>query len=433
MNLNNLYNFKNPVKHFLNIDYVKLPENVSSFDINDLSWAESFNFRVRKNDTTYRTLKMPNVLNFAAAYEHFKNLPHFLEVQNLDPLHKRLSANIETGDFVTGEYDRYLEKDFNNLCIYDVLLRMDIREYYGRIYTHLIDYQGKNERFLTNMNLGKTNGLIMGNYLSLYFAETNLTSISNDISKELIRLGIDCQFSYFADDFFFFCNRNDVENVISLFDRVLETYELERNESKREVWEYESFNNYNLVARYWKKIIAHCNVRFNGDKINNKLYFINQIVYRMSNLQDDKLKKVLINNLFKTRYFRELDLGKYKIMDYDYHQLCFILKFSPEAMLYSVDKFNEMEGFEKSKLHKFFSIRYKESLQKTYNEEQLYFYYAIKIFGYSDILSENKDAVINSNNQLLISYYLKDNLFKKEEIEQLSKNSHEKIGFRIII
>ncbi|MEW8972810.1 MAG: hypothetical protein AB2375_01340, partial [Tissierellaceae bacterium] len=135
MNLNNLYNFKNPVKHFLDINSIRLPENISSFSLSKLSWTEPFKFRVKKKADKYRILKMPNILNFVVAYEHFKDSPNFEDIQDIDPLHKRLSANIDTGDFVSGEYDRQLEEDFERLCIYDYLLKIDIKEYYGRVYT----------------------------------------------------------------------------------------------------------------------------------------------------------------------------------------------------------------------------------------------------------------------------------------------------------
>ncbi|KAB2488382.1 RNA-dependent RNA polymerase family protein [Priestia endophytica] len=430
MKLNNLYNFKNAVKHFLDIDSLKMPENISSFDIRNLSWVDPFNFRVKKQEDKYRTLKMPNILNFVVAYEHFKDLSSFDNVQNLDPVHKRLSTNLDTGDFVSGEYDRQLEEDFNRLCVYDQLLKMDIKEYYGRIYTHLIDFENHEERYLSNMNQGKTNGLIMGNYLSLYFAESNLKNISNDIEKEIRKSGIECEFSYFSDDFYFFCNKNDTEEIIRIFDKILEEYELERNDNKKEVWTYESFNNYNLVERYWKKLIAHCNVRYDDETYNNKLYFINQLVFRVSKLDDDKLKKVFINNFFKTKYFRELDLEKYQVKNYDYHQLCFLLNLSPETMLYTVDKFKNMSNFNANKLHKFFHVRYREALKTSFNEEQLYFYYAIKLFDFTDILEENKSSVIETNNQILISYYLRDGLFGTEEIDKLKENIDEKYWFQ---
>ncbi|WP_066231566.1 hypothetical protein [Metabacillus fastidiosus] len=430
MKLNNLYNFKNAVKHFLDVDALKMPEDITSFDISNLIWVDPFNFRVKKQEDRYRTLKMPNILNFVVAYEHFKDLSNFETIQKLDPLHKRLSANIETGDFVSGEYDKQLEEDFNRLCVYDQLLKMDIKEYYGRVYTHLIDFEEHEERFLSNMNQGKTNGLIMGNYLSLYFAESNLKNISNDIQEEIRRSGIDCEFSYFSDDFYFFCNKNDTDEVTKIFDKVLEKYELERNDNKKEVWTYESFNNNNLVARYWKKLIAHCNVRFDKERDDNKLYFINQLVFRVSKLKGDKLKKVFINNFFKTKYFRELDLEKYQVKDYDYHQLCFLLNLSPETMLYTIDKFNDMSNFDNNKLHKFFQVRYREALKTPFNEEQLYFYYAIKILDFTDILKENKSSVLETNNQILISYYLQKGYFEKEEIDKLKENVDEQYWFQ---
>lgn len=150
----------------------------------------------------------------------------------------------------------------------------------------------------------------------------------------------------------------------------------------------------------------------------------------MSKLQDDKLKKVFINNFFKTKYFRQLDLRKYQIRNYDYHKLCFILKFSPEALLYAIDKFSEMDGFEKRKMEKFLKIRYREVLQQPFNDEQLYYYYAIKILDFKDILKETSNFVLKSDNQVLISYYLKDKIFEEEDINLLKENYDEKYWFQ---
>jgi len=430
MKLNNMYNFKNPVKNFLDIDNLILPSNVSSFELDKLCWVEPIKFRVKKQNDKYRTLKMPNILNFVCAYEYYKDMPDFDSIQSMDSRHKRLSANIDTGDFVSGEYDNQLEGDFNNLCIYDNLVKMDIKEYYGRIYTHNIDFQGHNERFLSNMDLGATNGLIMGNYLSLYFAERNLIDISNDIEKEIVDAAIDCEFSYFSDDFYFYCNKDDNEKIISIFDRSLERYDLERNDNKIEILSYEEFNDYNLVARYWKKLIAHCNIRYDKDSNNNKMYFINQIVYRMSKLRDDKLKKVFVNNFFKTKYFLFMDLNKYKVKDYDYHQLCFIMKFSPEVMLYISKSFKDMREFNSQIMYKFFKVRYREALKQHFNDEQLYYYYAIKMFCFEDILKDAKELVLISSNQVLVSYYLQDEMFGSEDLDVLKTYTDERYWFQ---
>lgn len=431
MGLNNLYNFKNPIKHFINIDLLTFPSAISSLELDSLSWTKPFTFRIRKKHDKHRSLKIPNILNFVVAYEHFKTLPNFESIQDIDPLHKRLSANIDTGDFISGEYDRQLEEDFEKLSIYDHLVKVDIKEYYGRIYTHYLNIPDPyKEGYLTNMNLGGTNGLIMGNYLSLFFAELNLLDISRDIEYKIEKLAIDCKFSYFSDDFYFFCNKWDIDEIIKVFDMVLDKYGLERNEDKKDIWTYETFNNNNLVARYWKKIIAYCNKEFKEDRNDNKLYFINQIIYRISQLDDDMHKKVLINSFFKTKYFRELDLEKYKVKNYDYHQLCFLFKYSPESLLYSIDKFNEMTGFDKDKVFEFFRVRYIETLKSQFNDEQLYFYYAIKNLGFTTILSEAKDWVLGTDNQILISYYLQENLLNEDDINILKAKDDELYWFQ---
>lgn len=429
MSLNNIYNFKNPVRHFLNIDNLDFPADITTFDINKLDWTEPISFRVRKDSDKYRTLKMPNILNLVAAYYHYKNLISFEDIQKMDSAHKRLSANICTGDFSSGEYDLQLEEDFNNLCIYDNLIKLDVKEYYGRIYTHKIDFCNHEERYLSNMNCGATNGLLMGNYLSLYFAEKNLAQISRSLEDQFSQEGIECTFSYFSDDFYFFCNEPDNTKIISIFDKVLEEYDLERS-NKKEVWTYETFNNRNLVSRHWKKLVAHCNIRFQKKEDNNKLYFINQMVYRMSKLDNEKQKKIFINNVFKIRYFRELPLEKFQVKKYDYHQLCFLLKYSPESMLYSTDRFADMETFDSQNMHRFFQVRYQECLKNCYNEEQLYYFYAISILGFNDILEQFKELVAKSRNQILISYYLKDNLFGKNEINYLKDLTDEKYWFQ---
>lgn len=429
MNLNNLYNFKNPVKNFLNIDNLDYPENVQNFPVGKLVWTEPIKFRVRKQDDKYRTLRFPNILNFVCAYEAYKNMPNFDNIQEMDSEHKRLSANIETGDFTSGEYDRQLELDFNELCIYDNLIKLDVKEYYGRIYTHNINFCGHEERYLSNMNTGATNGLLMGNYLSLYFAEKILSEISNDIEKALSIEHVNYKFTYFSDDFYFFCNQNDNDKVIYIFDKILEKYDLERSD-KKEIWTYETFNNYNMIARYWKKVVADCNRKFKGDHNDNKLYFINQIVYRMSKLKDQKSKKIFINNMFKIKYFRELPLEKYLVKEYDYHQLCYIMKYSPESMIYLANRFSEMNNFNNQELHRFFSVRFEEILKKSFNEEQLYYYYAIKIFGFADIISQQKDLVVRSNNQILISYYLKDGLFDVNNLNYLKDLTDEGYWFQ---
>lgn len=298
MEINNYYNFKNSIRYFINIDEVNFPFEVDEINIEKLAWTEPINFRIRKENDKYRMLKIPNILNFICAYEKFKNYLNFTDTNSMD-IHKRLVPNVETGDFATGTYDLRLEEDFKLLSIYDNLIKLDIKSFYGRIYTHHINFENQgDENYLTNLNLGNTNGLIMSNYISLYFAEKYLKDISDDINAKLREEKIDCSFSYFSDDFYFFCNKKYNSKIIDVFNKVLEKYDLERNDAKIELWKYIEYNNYNLIEKYWKKVISESKARFDEEKSNNKLYFVNQLIYRMTNLKDDKQRKIFLTTFF---------------------------------------------------------------------------------------------------------------------------------------
>lgn len=428
--MNNIYNFKNAIRHFIGINEINFPFEINEINIDNLSWTEPIKFRIRKENDKYRILKLPNILNFICAYEKFKNYKNFEDTSNIDK-HKRLVPNIQTGDFKTGSYDFRLEEDFKLLSIYDNLIKLDIKSFYGRIYTHNIQFENLgDENYLTNLNLGNTNGLIMSNYISLYFAEKYLKEISDNINERLNKEFIDCSFSYFSDDFYFFCNKKDNQKIIDIFDIVLEKYDLERNNAKIELLGYMEYNNYNLVEKYWKKIISESRAYCNDEKTNNKLYFVNQLIYRMTNLKDDKQRKIFLTTFFKSTYFNELDIKKYMIEEYNFHQICYMYRFCPEIILYSINKFKYFSCFKGNDFKKFLEIRYKELLNTYFNEEQLYYYYAIKVLGFDSILKETIYDVIESNNQILISYYLKDRIFNDDNIEKLKLNKSEEYWFQ---
>lgn len=424
---NTIYNFKNPVRHFFDIDNLTF-RNPGSIAIDDTCWTVPVKFRVLKDEADFRTLKFPNILQLVVAYEQINTFPEFSNPHALEPKHKRLSVKLDTGDFAIGSFNDQLQVDFNNLCIYDNLLKLDIKDFYGRIYTHYLDFGIlQKDRYLTNLNYGATNGIIMGNYLSLYFAEQYLCKISQRIEQELRIAGIDCEYSYFSDDFYFFCNQYDNQSIMDIFDKVLEAFDLERNTHKKITYDYSSYTEETIMTRYWKKINAYCNRKFKNDDTKNRLVFINQLVYRSSDFSA-KNKRTFINSFFKGKYFHDImdQSDKYELREYDYHELCYLYRTSPEALLYSIDLIRQIPNFDVNKMKKFFEVRYKESLRNPHHDIQLYYYYAITILGLTDILDNTSDLVLKTENQLLISYYIQLNLFNEPQYLQLESMTDEK-------
>ena len=118
MNLNNLYNFKNTIRHFINIDNLSYPSDISYFDTSNLCWTTPITYRIKKDGDKYRAIKIPNVLNFTRAYYYYCNLPNFNDINSMDSQHKRLCVNIDTGDFVAGQFNEQLDEDFIHMTVY---------------------------------------------------------------------------------------------------------------------------------------------------------------------------------------------------------------------------------------------------------------------------------------------------------------------------
>ena len=99
--------------------------------------------------------------------------------------------------------------------------KLDIKDFYGKLYSHYLPKGELQDNVFTSLNNGRTGGIIMGNYLSLYFAENALKKISDDFKMALEDASVNCHFEYFSDDFYIFCNRYDNEKIRKLFSQVL--------------------------------------------------------------------------------------------------------------------------------------------------------------------------------------------------------------------
>ena len=75
-------------------------------------------------------------------------------------------------------------------------------------------------------------------------------------------------------------------------------------------------------------------------------------------------------------------------------------------------------------------MKYKESLKKDFNEEQLYYFYTMKLLGFDDVLRQQNELVTYCRNQVLISYYLMENWFSLEQVEKLKQQKDEKLWFQ---
>lgn len=440
MRLNYYYNFKNTIRFFIDIerlDYSKIQQDKTS-------WVEPFKFRLRKDENSFRTLQIPNIYNFKLAYDYYKSeISKFgYDFENLESLdsHKRMIISYELGEFKENSYDEWQLKDYNQLINYDLLIRCDIESFYDNIYTHYIFNDVTNDLYidkpLSHMNNGRTGGIIMGNYISLFAAEVLSKRISARFETRITELDIDCNFSYFSDDFYIFTSKENKDKVLKIFDEVLEEFGLEKNEDKLVVFDYLKYTSEDVIEKYWKKITRECkNQQYmqrmeieNGvRKFDSNLFFTNQLIYRLDKLDDYRKKRVFIVNFFKSAFFRTIDFSNTYLNEYNYHQILYLIKEFPEISLY-IDRI--LDSFEDFKSAKFISKIinfYNKSLSLNFHDEQLYLYYLLYKLGATEKIKneEMNMKVLNSKNYILISYYIVNGMFDTNELNIIKGYSDE--------
>lgn len=451
MRFNYYYNFKNNIKFFVNVENVMYPTD--ALEITKTSWTKPFVFRIRNNENTFRTLKIPNIYNFKLAYDYYKDelddLGYdFEKLEELDDT-KRMQISYTLGEFKVNSYSENELIDYNRLVKYDYLIRMDIKSFYKNLYTHYIFRDISSDLFidkpLSRLNFGRTGGIIMGNYLSLYFAELFSKNISDDLIQYFDDYAIDCEFSYFSDDFYFFCNKENIDNVINAFDKVLEKYDLEKNDEKVEIIDYLKYTSEDCIEKYWKTITTNIKAEiYNKTQQNNKLkeegkkpqlynnlFFTNQLIYRIGKINNFKKEKVFIVNFFKSEFFNTIDFSKTYFDDFNYHQICYILKKYPESILYINNIINGFEAFKSNDFKNLIYGFFKNSLKTDYQDEQLYYFVLMKKIDCIDKLKKDviRRMVLESENFPLISYFAMYDLFENSDYQKLLQIDNEEYWF----
>lgn len=420
---NNLYNFKNPIRHFFNLDNFNY-DSAGNGNINDLAWTAPVTFKIFKNEHEERVISFPNILNYYHTLNAFSKEENFYKIQHIGQ-RKRVCPDIKVGEFSVMSYSKALQRDAFNLTKYDKLLILDIKSFYGRLYTHDLNFNSSNdlERRLTSLNKGRTSGILLGSYLSLFVAEKYLKRIEDDLIQSLKDNDVSCYFEYFSDDFYFFCGKNDLTVIQKVFESVLEKFELQINHEKTKVIDFEEYMSENSLEKIWKKVVKISQEKDKEleNRVNKikpkKIHpaFFTQLVYRLKQIEDIKYKRIFLSNFFKTYYFYSIKSKNYVLSDSDLNYIFYIYKLMPETILYSLYKIKEMNGFNLEKFKDFVISRFRSALANSRNDEQVYLYYAIKVCGFIDVLVDFKELVMKSRNQVLISYFLLDKIILKDD------------------
>lgn len=438
-NINNIYNFQNYVRFFFDIDdfYKKYRKNfykqhgkLQKYGI----WEKPLVFNIKKNDGELRNINIPHILSFCQGICIIQNRINESN-QLLGDIGKkapsRMSTNLKLGEFKKRNYSDCIVEDLDLLTKYDVMLKFDICSFYDSIYTHDITKEKlftqkdaeELDKLLSSFNEGRTNKLIMGNYLSLVIGEKFLAKVSKEIRDKISNdlkdnKGNDFEnfeIRYFSDNILIFCNYDKKVQIKNL---------LEKNDFLKFKIRFENEYNYlewkcgNKLNFYISKIFG---LLESGNNTRNKNDFMktwNEIMYRMSKLKTLKEQRILLLNFFRYDIFlKELEKNvddKYEMIKSD---LKYCIKIAPEILLfltYTDELINELSS--KDDLALYCQNLLLENFSSKLHDNQLYIFYFLynmkwhksSFFNRTHIFSQKNllNKALENKNYILAAYMI---------------------------
>lgn len=450
IDFNYIYMFKNPIRFFLNIDkfdYQNIDNlNYSMEKINvrkiGTDWTKPTNFFIKKSIASKETrvLKFPNLVNFRVLYnfakqdlEYKKFLNKKEKTYRIGDEKDRMYINLDLGDFDKGIYKKQIEKDLFSIVKFGRLYKIDINNFYDSIYTHKlkIDY----EVILTSLNNGSTKGIILGNVISLIFAQKFLNKVILKFISENVNKNY--KIEYFSDDIFIFTNNQNIDDLKNKITMNFSKYDLTLNFKKNKEFGYIDYNSSYILDKLWitiwnkfnayiQKIENKNRVIFSELKKSNssdideiyqkrkiclKFHFLNQLIYKHEQIEDESLKRSFIIGWFNNSHLfsREKYFKNNKLSEVDSHRLLYLIKLYPEILLYLAVIFKKFSIEFNDEFINILKEYYLESLNTMFYEEQVYYAFFLITFLKYDF---NDDFLRKNSNYVLKAFLIKNGFLK---------------------
>ncbi|WP_195820657.1 antiviral reverse transcriptase Drt3b [Roseobacter sp. MH60115] len=247
--------------------------SLSPFSIRAPSKVAKFTFHNDKLHKEKLSLEATRIETLGNEYESLRSFFVYREYSNIYKFYESY------------RYHR-CEKKYNNLT------KLDVSKCFDSIYTHSIGWAtiGKDaqkealgesngsfpdrfDRLMQRMNMGETNGIIIGPEFSRIFAEIILQAIDREVEHTLRNSGsrlehqVDYEVFRYVDDYFVFYNRDeDRVRIVDELQHALRRYKLSLNAAKAVVYEKPIITEITMAKQQIAQLLEK-RINFNLDEI----------------------------------------------------------------------------------------------------------------------------------------------------------------------
>lgn len=306
---------------------------------------------------------------------------------------------------------------------FDRLLKLDISKCFDSIYTHSLPwavlgkqatkdnlnsskktFSGRFDRLLQDMNLGETNGIVIGPEFSRVFAEIILQNVDIELQKRLLkkdklRHKVDYEIFRYVDDFFIFHNSPDHADVIEAhLSSILREFKLNLNSQKTGIFEKPIITNLTIAKNKVKKLLA--------DRIDN--IYLEIQVPEAPDIVEVYAPKISANQLiveFKT-VLKDTKTEYHEILNYTFASIERAFKTLLSKYIKNIKELNQNKHSHLAKPQQFMDALI------ALLEFSFFIYSASQRVNFTVRLSRSISMIVDGLNEVSISQDLKHQVFK---------------------
>lgn len=329
----NNYVFQNKYKEYFSEDLYKLKNLINDSIPQEKFKTLNYNI-VGIFNNKERVISFPNIFTYTYSVKKISSAvnQNFGRLNNSQ--YNTMKIDFENRKFQSNSFSKSLEKKLTLLLNkYDFMYKIDISQFYNRIYTHVFTKlegdraNGTIDKYIRLYNNSKTNSLLLGNVLSTLAANEIMDDMCIKIKRVLEINDIDdYKIEYFSDQFYIYYNEKvHSKKILNIVKEIIgkSYFEFEVNEQDSVIYNHEkltllrefkreqdSLYEIQKIERRDERFFKYCDSDYSNDKLN---HFFNLLIETYYKLPLNK-RKTFIEVILKRVFSSEINLLRLEIL-----------------------------------------------------------------------------------------------------------------------
>lgn len=329
----NNYVFQNKYKEYFCEDLYKLKNLINDSISQEKFKTLNYNI-VGIFNNKERVISFPNIFTYTYSVKKISSAvnQNFGRLNNSQ--YNTMKIDFENRKFQSNSFSQSLEKKLTLLLNkYDFMYKIDISQFYNRIYTHVFTKlegdraNGAIDKYIRLYNNSKTNSLLLGNVLSTLAANEIMDDMCIKIKRVLEINDIDdYKIEYFSDQFYIYYNEKvHSKKILNIVKEIIEKsyFEFEVNEEDSVIYNHEkltllrefkreqdSLYEIQKIERRDERFFEYCDSNYSNDKLN---HFFNSLIETYYKLPLNK-RKTFIEVILKRVFSSAINLLRLEIL-----------------------------------------------------------------------------------------------------------------------